>query len=77
MKSKIFLLFFCFILIFQLVKSQPELDNAIDNIISNYQNYQNYQKPSKAFTAVFLVYMFLIIIGAILVLIFVKPVIEN
>ena len=73
MKSKIFLLFFCFILIFQLVKSQSDLNfSGIENMISNYQ-----QKPSKAFTAVFLVYMFLIIIGAILVLIFVKPVIEN
>ena len=67
-----FLLFFCFILIIQLVKSQaiPQL-NQIEEMLSNYQ------KPSKAFTAVFLVYMFLIIIGAILVLIFVKPVIEN
>ena len=73
MKSKIFLLFFCFILIFQLVKSQSDLNfSGIENMISNYQ-----QKPSKAFTAVFLVYMFLIIIGAILVLILVKPVIEN
>ena len=75
MKSKIFLLFFCFILIFQLVKSQSLSDlesSEIEKMISNCQ-----QKPSKAFTAVFLVYMFLIIIGAILVLILVKPVIEN
>ena len=72
MKTKIVFLFFCFILIFQLVKSQTNDDlNRLVDMISNYQ------KPSKAFTAVFLVYMFLIIIGAILVLIFVKPVIEN
>ena len=38
---------------------------------------EEYAKPSKAFTAVILVYFGLIVIGAILVLVLVKPMIEN
>ena len=41
------------------------------------EEYAKYAKPSKAFTAVILVYFGLIVIGAILVLVLVKPVIEN
>ena len=65
--SKFILLVLCFILITQLVKSQ--IDSCDDFIYSI--------EPSKAFTAVFIVYMFLIIIGAILVLILIKPTIEQ
>ena len=39
--------------------------------------FEQYLKPSKAFTAVILVYFGLIVIGAILVLVLVKPLIDN
>ena len=42
-----------------------------------YTMFEEYAKPSKAFTAVILVYFGLIVIGAILVLVLVKPMIEN
>ncbi len=46
--------------------------------VSNNFNIEDYlNKPSKAFTAVLMVYMALIIIGAVLVLVLVKPKIDN
>ncbi len=50
-----------------------EVANALGN--ANINEYLN--KPSKAFTAVLMVYMALIIIGAVLVLVLVKPKIDN
>ena len=49
------------------------LDSSLDGLSSINDIY----KPSKAFTAVLMVYMGLIIIGAILVLVLIKPKIEN
>ena len=48
-------------------------DLSLDGLSSINDIY----KPSKAFTAVLMVYMGLIIIGAILVLVLIKPKIEN
>ena len=50
-----------------------EVADALVN--ANINEYLN--KPSKAFTAVLMVYMALIIIGAVLVLVLVKPKIDN
>ena len=50
-----------------------DLDLGVDDLSSINDIY----KPSKAFTAVLMVYMGLIIIGAILVLVLIKPKIEN
>ena len=50
-----------------------DLDLGVDGLSSINDIY----KPSKAFTAVLMVYMGLIIIGAILVLVLIKPKIEN
>ena len=66
-------------------------DNAELNILSNldFSDILNnsslkseienlyYNRPSKAFTVVLMVYMALIIIGAVLVLVLVKPKIDN
>ena len=85
-ESKIILLILCFILILQIIKCQGNTNtqngtgsstNQNPNYFDLLESIDSLIKPSNAFTAVFLVYMFLIIIGAILILIFVKPLIEN
>ena len=54
-------------------KLTEDPDLSLDGLSSINDIY----KPSKAFTAVLMVYMGLIIIGAILVLVLIKPKIEN
>ena len=45
--------------------------------ITDFSDFEKLFKPSKAFTAILMVYMVLIIAGAILVLVLIKPKIEN
>ena len=55
--------------------STLDIDNNLD-FLEN-MDLSEFTKPSKAFTAVILVYFGLIVVGAILVLVLVKPLIEN
>ena len=60
---------------------QPDvpLNDYFKDIIDQkgIQDFEKLFKPSKAFTAILMVYMVLIIAGAILVLVLIKPKIEN
>ena len=51
------------------------IQGIIDKI--DIPDFEKLFKPSKAFTAILMVYMVLIIAGAILVLVLIKPKIEN
>ena len=52
-------------------------DNPYIPDITVFSDIEKLFKPSKAFTAILMVYMVLIIAGAILVLVLIKPKIEN
>ena len=79
MKVKNLILFLLvFLQIF--VLTQEDIHSTLNSelsILNITELIKEMTKPSKAFTAVLMVYMCLIIIGAILVLIFIKPKIEN
>ena len=79
MKVKNLILFLLvFLQIFDL--TQEDIHSTLNSelsILNITELIKEMTKPSKAFTAVLMVYMCLIIIGAILVLIFIKPKIEN
>ena len=80
-----------FVLLFEIIKTQPKNNNTnpittiptseptevLDSSLDGLSSINDIYKPSKAFTAVLMVYMGLIIIGAILVLVLIKPKIEN
>ena len=79
-----------FVLLFEIIKTQTknntnptttiptsEPTEVLDSSLDGLSSINDIYKPSKAFTAVLMVYMGLIIIGAILVLVLIKPKIEN
>ena len=69
--STLIILILSFILLFDSIKAQGvSLNNTLDY-------FEKLLKPSKAFTIVLMIYMVLIIVGAILVLILIKPKIDK
>ena len=76
--STILLLIFSFIILFESINTVgngagnnlPTDSQLLEEMLKSY-------KPSKAFTAVLMVYMVLIIVGAILVLVIIKPKIDK
>ena len=82
--STILLLIFSFIVLFESINAADKNDNPLassgfdQKIIEETLKSLGYSyKPSKAFTAVLMVYMVLIIVGAILVLVLIKPKIDK
>ena len=80
--STILLLIFSFIILFESINtagngeenSLPTDSKLLEEMLKSL-GYS--YKPSKAFTAVLMVYMVLIIVGAILVLVIIKPKIDK
>ena len=80
--STILLLIFSFIILFESINT---VGNGAENslptdrkLLEEMLKSLGYSyKPSKAFTAVLMVYMVLIIVGAILVLVIIKPKIDK
>ena len=80
--STILLLIFSFIILFESINTA---ENGAGNSLPTDSQYLEEMlkslgysyKPSKAFTAVLMVYMVLIIVGAILVLVLIKPKIDK
>ena len=71
-----------FILLFEAIKTQNtnnrNLSISLDNNLTKALNdLEKLFSPSKAFTALLMVYMVLIIAGAILVIVLIKPKIDN
>ena len=59
-------------------QGNPHISNILNfQDITDFSDFEKLFKPSKAFTAILMVYMVLIIAGAILVLVLIKPKIEN
>ncbi len=82
--STILLLIFSFIVLFESINAAGKDDNPLavsgldEKMIEEALKSLGYSyKPSKAFTAVLMVYMVLIIVGAILVLVLIKPKIDK
>ena len=80
--STILLLIFSFIILFESINTVG--NGAGNNLPTDNQLLEEMlkslgysYKPSKAFTAVLMVYMVLIIVGAILVLVLIKPKIDK
>ena len=77
--STILLLIFSFIILFESINTAgkntaPSEEKLMEDMLKSL-GYS--YKPSKAFTAVLMVYMVLIIVGAILVLVLIKPKIDK
>ena len=79
--SMIFLLIFSFIILFESIIAANQATSTLptdEKLLEDMLKSLGYSyKPSKAFTAVLLVYMVLIIVGAILVLVLIKPKIDK
>ena len=79
--STILLLIFSFIILFESITAANQATSNLptdEKLLEDMLNSLGYSyKPSKAFTAVLLVYMVLIIVGAILVLVLIKPKIDK
>ena len=79
--STILLLIFSFIILFESITTANQATSSLptdEKLLEEMLKSLGYSyKPSKAFTAVLLVYMVLIIVGAILVLVLIKPKIDK
>ena len=80
--STILLLIFSFIILFESINTAGNgAENSLptdSKLLEEMLKSLGYSyKPSKAFTAVLMVYMVLIIVGAILVLVIIKPKIDK
>ncbi len=82
--STILLLIFSFIILFESINTADNKNSAASGLPSDEKIMDELlkslgysYKPSKAFTAVLMVYMVLIIVGAILVLVLIKPKIDK
>ena len=79
--STILLLIFSFIILFESITAANQATSSLptdEKLLEEMLKSLGYSyKPSKAFTAVLLVYMVLIIVGAILVLVLIKPKIDK